>query len=179
MRATKVEALRRNSAIKLQSIVRRHSVIQQVNKLREYFAVLGAERTMRLETHSSTVIQTWWRHTIYQRKLARDATFRERVLLENAAATAIVSWSDANLFIISYLFVYSLLLSIISAILLPWVPRLRVICCEKLLRGPTPGMCEAPSSSTSIEKIGTRQRGGIRTGVSAAECSGNCHCKWN
>ena len=79
------------SVIKLQSVFRRHLTILRVIELREFRAMCKAQNLMNVENVACLAAQKWWRHVLLQRNLAEDERIIKMIILENKAATAIVS----------------------------------------------------------------------------------------
>lgn len=79
------------SAAKLQSVFRRHLTCLKAKELREFRAICEAQNIMRVESTACVATQKWWRLVLHQRDLAENKKMIARVLLENTAATAIVS----------------------------------------------------------------------------------------
>ena len=76
---------------KLQSVFRRYLTIRRVHELREFRSMCASENIRKIENGACIAVQKCWRHVLLQRKLAEDERIRKIMLLENEAATAIVS----------------------------------------------------------------------------------------
>jgi hypothetical protein len=137
------------SAIKIQSMFRRVAMARIMRKLS---VILKATSIASVENGSVVTIQNRWRRSLNQRRNESLRIISERIILENNAATTIVS--ESLTIQTALCFVFMLLYNIpcsscthiasalTSAIVLPWLPRLCQICRSVICRHPNPSLCE-------------------------------------
>ena len=78
------------SAIRIQCMYR---MVAAAKKMRKLSAISGAERIVSAEKESLLTIQYRWRRSLNRKRIEEYRIISERIILENSAATAIVSES--------------------------------------------------------------------------------------
>lgn len=83
-------AIEHDSSLRIQATSRRHLAILRLKELCEHRAIVGGASIMNVELGSCTVIQKSWRDFVIRKKMEEER-LKTRRLLENKAATIIVS----------------------------------------------------------------------------------------
>jgi hypothetical protein len=155
LRAETIFIAEKEGALTIQNRWRQSLNRRRIEKQRlKLSAISESESIINVEKKSVLTIQNRWRETLNQRRIDEQKIINERIILENSAATAIVSESliirtaiicfafTLLLIIISVVLVRALHLLLLLAIMLPWLSRLCKICLTNLCRGANPSLCE-------------------------------------